>query len=45
MFGAYAWLNRGAPEGDASRDIVLTDDDLLQMRVVWRTQGRPGQPT
>lgn len=41
IFGAYAWLNGGASEADAQRDIVLTDDDLLQMRVVWRAQGRP----
>ncbi len=41
MFGAYAWLNAGSSDTDPSRDIVLTDDDLLQMQVVWRAQGRP----
>jgi len=41
IFGAYGWLNQGASGGDASRKIVLTDDDLLQMVVVWRAQGRP----
>ncbi len=40
IFGAYAWLNHGAADGDAARQIVLTDDDLLQMIVVWRAQGR-----
>ena len=44
MFGAYAWLNRDAPRAGADSQIVLTDDDLLQMQVVWRAQGRP-EPT
>ena len=44
MFGAYAWLNRDAPHAGVDRQIVLTDDDLLQMQLVWRAQGRP-EPT
>lgn len=44
MFGAYAWLNRDAPAEATNRQIVLTDDDLLQMQLVWRSQGRP-EPT
>lgn len=41
MFGAYAWLEREAPRAQGDRQIVLTDDDLLQMQLVWRAQGRP----
>ncbi len=43
MFGAYFWLNRGAADA-APREIVITSDDLLQMRIAWRAQGRP-EPT
>ncbi len=41
MFGAYFWLNRDRVESAAPREIVITPDDLLQMRVAWRAQGRP----
>jgi len=44
MFGAYHWLNRGAAGAAAPRQIVITTDDLLQMRIAWRAQGRP-EPT
>ena len=44
MFGAYAWLNRDAPRAGADSQIVLTNDDLLQMQLSWRAQGRP-EPT
>ncbi len=44
MFGAYFWLNRGSSSGATPQQIVLTEDDMLQMRVSWRAQGRP-EPT
>jgi hypothetical protein len=44
MFGAYFGLNRGQGEADAPRQIVLTADDVLQMRIAWRAQGR-AEPT
>ncbi|MEO8751372.1 MAG: peptidylprolyl isomerase [Casimicrobiaceae bacterium] len=43
MFAAYGWLNRDLPTASAHQ-IVLTQDDLLQMRLAWRAQGR-AEPT
>ncbi|MEO8740873.1 MAG: peptidylprolyl isomerase [Casimicrobiaceae bacterium] len=44
MFAAYGWLNRDVPATASARQIVLTQDDLLQMRLAWRAQGR-AEPT
>ncbi len=44
MFGVYFWFNRGAGEPPPPHQIVLTADDLMQMRIAWRAQGRP-EPT
>jgi parvulin-like peptidyl-prolyl isomerase len=44
LFGISFWRNR-QPEAEAgAKQIVLTEDDLLQMVVAWRAQGRP-EPT
>lgn len=44
LFGVYAWVNRDSPGTEDSHQIVLTEDDLLQMQLTWRAQGRP-EPT
>src|SRR4029453_1638932 len=41
LFGVYRLLQpKGAGPNDSTR-IVLTEDDLTQMTVTWRAQGRP----
>ena len=41
LFVVYRLLNPASAERDASHQIRLTDDDLVQMTVQWRAQGRP----
>jgi len=41
LFGLYAWLNPSAFEAPDDHRIVITEDDLKQISVVWLAQGRP----
>lgn len=43
LYGVYHFASPRAAAVDPSRDhrIVLTQDDLLQMALTWRAQGRP----
>jgi hypothetical protein len=43
LYAAYHFASPRAAEVDAGRDhrIVLTQDDLVQMTLTWRAQGRP----
>ncbi len=40
LFAYSAWRSR-EPTAATQKQIVLTDDDLLQLVVTWRAQGRP----
>jgi peptidyl-prolyl cis-trans isomerase C len=41
LFVVYRALNPDATAGEAPNQITLTEDDLRQMTVAWRAQGRP----
>jgi hypothetical protein len=41
LFVLYRALNPGSVERDSSNVIRLTEDDLVQMTILWRAQGRP----
>src|SRR5262249_17783278 len=41
LFGVYRLLQPGGGGQNDSTKIVLTEDDLAQMTVTWRAQGRP----
>lgn len=41
LFGAYTWRNHDALAPADSQRIVLTEDDIQQLLVSWRAQGRP----
>jgi parvulin-like peptidyl-prolyl isomerase len=44
LFGISFWRHRPLEGEVGAKQIVLTEDDLLQMVVAWRAQGRP-EPT
>ncbi len=41
LFAGYRLLHPPAPSGDTERRIVVTEDDLRQMSLMWLAQGRP----
>jgi peptidyl-prolyl cis-trans isomerase C len=41
LFVVYRALNPAAADRDASNRITVTEDDLRQMSIAWRAQGRP----
>jgi len=41
LFVGYGYLHPKSEDTSASNRIVLTPDDLVQMSVAWRAQGRP----
>jgi peptidyl-prolyl cis-trans isomerase C len=41
LFAAYRALHPAAENGEQSKRIVLTADDVIQMSVAWLVQGRP----
>lgn len=41
LFGVYRWLNPQAFEPPTANRIVITQDDLRQMNLVWLAQGLP----
>ena len=41
LFVLYRALNPASAERDSSNQIRLTEDDLVQMTIMWRAQGRP----
>jgi peptidyl-prolyl cis-trans isomerase C len=41
LFAIYRLSHRSAPEPSDSRKIVLTSEDVAQMTLMWRAQGRP----
>ncbi|WP_431014870.1 peptidyl-prolyl cis-trans isomerase [Bradyrhizobium pachyrhizi] len=41
LFGGYSILHPKSEDTSGSNRIVLTPDDLVQMTVAWRAQGRP----
>src|SRR5262245_47046819 len=41
LFGVYRLLQPGGAGQNDSTKIVLTEDDLTQLTITWRAQGRP----
>jgi peptidyl-prolyl cis-trans isomerase C len=41
LFAGYGYLHPRSEDTSASNRIVLTPDDLVQISVAWRAQGRP----
>ncbi len=41
LYGAYRWMSPPDAAQPEPNRIVLTSDDLVQMTVAWRAQGRP----